>query len=232
MDVLVGAVALQDWTAVSGVLYPANVSITPTTPGTPFAIFNLTVKRDPTSYIYVTKMDVFTLFAFVFVFIALVEFAIVHFLKISGNVLLSKSIESFFRNTSSITLILVTVIVSVGFGDLADGRKVMTVVKHGGEVAKARAKKKDDPAGGATSYRMTITQNTLPAGQHHYQPVSQEAVGSYHHQYVSVPASGSGYLVSPALDKGEPSIIGSQSTAAISNKNEFSECLGRGKSRP
>ncbi|KAI9320275.1 hypothetical protein DFJ73DRAFT_803396 [Zopfochytrium polystomum] len=118
-------------------------------------------------------MDVFILFAFVFVFIALVEFAIVHFLKISGNVLLSKSIESFFRNTSSITLILVTVIVSVGFGDLADGRKVMTYTVTGVLVAFLLGNavwSVVKHAGGATSSGMTVTQNTLPAGQHHYQP--------------------------------------------------------------
>ncbi|KAI9330494.1 neurotransmitter-gated ion-channel ligand-binding domain-containing protein [Zopfochytrium polystomum] len=206
---------LQDWYVESGILYASGVNITATTAGTPYVLWSLNVKRDPTTYVikyllplffvtfastlsywvspdavparvafgvsllvsvislnfiasadlpkvnYITKMDVFIAFAFLFVFIALIEFAAIHYLKTSGNVLLSKSIESFFRNTASIALILVAIIINVGFGEKASGRKaptyalsallciflvamaVWSVIKHMGEAAKARAKKND-----------------------------------------------------------------------------------------
>ncbi|KAI9320277.1 neurotransmitter-gated ion-channel ligand-binding domain-containing protein [Zopfochytrium polystomum] len=207
---------LLDWYVESGILYASGVNITATTAGTPYVLWSLNVKRDPTTYVikyllplffvtfastlsywvspdavparvafgvsllvsvislnfiasadlpkvnYITKMDVFIAFAFLFVFIALIEFAAIHYLKTSGNVLLSKSIESFFRNTASIALILVAIIINVGFGEKASGRKaptyalsallciflvvamaVWSVIKHMGEAAKARAKKND-----------------------------------------------------------------------------------------
>ncbi|KAI9320274.1 neurotransmitter-gated ion-channel ligand-binding domain-containing protein [Zopfochytrium polystomum] len=77
---------------------------------------NFVVSGDLPKVNYATKMDYYVITVFTFVFGALVEFTVVHYLKANGSPLLSKHIERFFRIASVPTLILAWIFVTYATG--------------------------------------------------------------------------------------------------------------------
>ncbi|KAJ3271524.1 hypothetical protein HDV01_006575 [Terramyces sp. JEL0728] len=70
---------------------------------------NFVVSADLPHVNYPTKLDTYIAIIFLFVFISMIEFAVVHVLRVMGKISLSPSIENTFRIVAPVELVLYTV---------------------------------------------------------------------------------------------------------------------------
>ncbi|KAJ3331454.1 hypothetical protein HDU76_003150 [Blyttiomyces sp. JEL0837] len=78
---------------------------------------NFVLSADLPKVNYATKMDIFVAVAFIYVFIAMIEFSVIHHFKSIGKPLISSTIENYFRYSTAVSLVLVTGIVYYGTGN-------------------------------------------------------------------------------------------------------------------
>ncbi|KAJ3309495.1 Glycine receptor subunit alpha-3 [Boothiomyces sp. JEL0838] len=88
---------------------------------------NFVVSADLPKVNYATKLDTYIAIIFLFVFIAMIEFAVVHVLRVLGRVSLSPTIENIFRAVAPFELILFTVYIFLP-GSEINGARIALIV--------------------------------------------------------------------------------------------------------
>ncbi|KAJ3325180.1 hypothetical protein HDV06_004970 [Boothiomyces sp. JEL0866] len=89
---------------------------------------NFVVSADLPHVNYPTKLDTYIAIIFLFVFVSMIEFAVIHVLRVMGRISLSPSIENTFRIVAPIELVLYTTYIFLPGLDVSPIRIVIIIL--------------------------------------------------------------------------------------------------------